>query len=686
MDRRTGDRRQNTSSSADISIPSIGEIIGILMKRRLLITVLMFSPLIVGGVYLKTKPESYRAVATVMIENQQINLAAFQDILGDVKFDNLTVPTQVQVISSPTLAQETISSLNIKKDDKNNLYIDTNEAQPAEIDPSKISYELTQSFQGNLEVKQQGASRVIEIAFKSNDPATAAAIANAHTKRYVYSLIQQKKKQAEHIDAWIQKQIIQLKEEGLKKSKAVQKFRSETGMVMGPNSQDIVYQQISDIAAQITPIETKELDLKARMETLSGGNTTAISEIVTSDLIQSLKSQASEASQKLQSLRADLGEKHPQIIALRQEVDQINGDIAREIKNIKKSIEIELKTITKQKEMLQAKLDELKAQADKSQDYQITLQSLQVEESASSKLLDSFLARSEEIKSQIDFTRPDVRIVSLADVPNKPAGSKKTILLVLIAMFSAVFAIGTALLLELIDDGVHKKEDVRRLMHMKLLGCLPKEKNPIKNILDKKRTAFTEEIKRLYIHLSAQQDCKVIVFSSTAHDEGKSTTAISLAYYLNSIGKKTIIIDADTLSPTIAGITMLQEKPGLYELLSGTSSINDVIKQDINGLHIIPSGEKSSLVADLLLAGKFDKYLASLNVAYDYVLIDTSPALLAPDAEVLSRFADQVIIVSLWAKTPMKKIKQAGEILRQFSKTTPYVILNKLPAHLLKEK
>ncbi|MBK9584304.1 MAG: hypothetical protein IPO55_00020 [Alphaproteobacteria bacterium] len=119
---------------------------------------------------------------------------------------------------------------------------------------------------------------------------------------------------------------------------------------------------------------------------VQSGSTHGITDIVESRLVQDLKSRASVAAQKLQSLRAELGSNHPEVIAARQEVSQINGDIAREVANIRKSIENELTTVTKQKSLLEANLVKLQKQADELQGKLITLQALQMEEQSSSKL------------------------------------------------------------------------------------------------------------------------------------------------------------------------------------------------------------------------------------------------------------------------------------------------------------
>lgn len=683
MNRRKTDRMSDNAQ--EIHIPKVRDIFNIFLKRRFLITFLLFPPIILGGIYIKNKPDLYQATATVLIENQQYNLTDFNDVLGDVKFDNLTVPTQVQVISSPNLAQETIKTLNLEEGDNKNIVIKSLENQNHQSDSAVGSFQITQNFLKNLSVKQQGASRIIEISYKSQNPEIAAFVANGHAKQYVYAQIRVKKQQANILNNWISKQIVQLKEESIKKSRAAQKFRSDTGMVFGKNSQELVYQQISDIAAQITSIETKEMDLKARQDMLSGKSGSNIIEVVDSYLIQSLKSELSSASQKLQSLRSDQGERHPQVVALRQEIDQINGDIAREISNIKKSIQNDLGTITKQKELLKSKLLNLQKEADVSQVNQITLQSLQVEEAASAKILDSFLERSEQIKSQIDFTRPDVRIVSFADIPAKPIGFQKNLIILIIVGFSLILALSIAILVEHLDDRIRNKDEIRRLLNLKAVGLFPKEINPIKSTLERKRTAFTEEIKRVYIHLSTESKNKTIVFCSSHHDEGKSTIALSLGYYLVSIGKNVIVVDADTFYPSLSKMAMIPQEPGFYELLSGISTLNQTIIRDKYGLSFIVSGEQTSFISDLLMAGKFDKYLAILKEKYDYVLIDSSNVLLTSEVEVVARLADQVILVAEWGKTSIRKIKAASEILRQFTTTPPLLIINKMKASELIE-
>ena len=73
------------------------------------------------------------------------------------------------------------------------------------------------------------------------------------------------------------------------------------------------------------------------------------------------------------------------------------------------------------------------------------------------------------------------------------------------------------------------------------------------------------------------------------------------------------------------------------------------------------------------------RLLTQLKTQYDYILIDCAPTLQTTDSEIIAGQADKVVMIVEWAKTPQKKLKKIAEILRQFSKETPHVILNKHP-------
>ncbi len=664
MDRRATDRRKEQDNN--IYIPDIFEIWDMFYKHKKMVLITILLPTLLCFVFLKSSAKTYRATSSVILENENLNLSDFHDILQTTKFDNLTVPTQIEVITSISMVKNTIASLQKSEKDTKNF--------------DKYFKDLSiKDFLKNLHVNQQGTSRVINISYDSKNPEVAAKIANTHTKVYVYSLIEAKKSHAKKINDWVSQQIENLKTESVEKSQAVQKFKSDNGMIKGLNSEDLIYQQISDIAKQLSPIETKELDLKARVELVRNGKDDSIREVITSDLIQRLKTRSSETAQKLQSLRTDFGKNHPEVIATQRELSQINYDMNREISNIRKSIENELETTSSQKRFLNEKLEELQNKADTLQEKQIELQSLEISEAASRKQLDNFFVRSEEIKSQIDFARADVNIVSEAEIPIEPKSSKKVLVIAAVLILSSVFAIMMVIFTEIIASGISRKDDVQRLLNIKLLGTLPKEYSPLSRVLSKQRSQYIEQIKRIYIQISADKNIKTILFTAAKNNEGKTLTAVAMAYYLGSIGKKIIIIDANTIKPKISLLTNTNNEPGFYELLSKEATLNDVISDNENSISVIPAGAQATYSSDYLLSGAFTPYLEELKTAFDYIIIDTASANETSDAELLAQLCDHTIIVCTWAKTPKKMLKGVCDKIKTLSGNKTSLILNKTP-------
>lgn len=679
MERRKSDRRRNNANEE----PNVLDLIRIVFKRAFLVAVITLLPTVSAFIYLKKLPDMYKATASVLLEAQEINLADFNDILTGMKFDNLTVPTQVQVIGSPALIKRTLATLDLAMDSKGALkkrstIADESGTAAQGADRDAQDYKIFKAFSDALDVKQQGTSRVIEITFTSSEAALAAEVVNAHAEQYLLSKQKDKQDLAKTIDTWLTKQIGDLKDQSLKKSRAAQQFRAENGMVQGEGSQELIFAQISSLAKEIARIESKALDLQARHELMSKNGAYGTSDVVGSPLIQELKSRASLSAQKLKSLRSQYGPNHPEVTAARDEVAQINRDLDREVSNIKKSVENELVAVRNQQQILERNLETLQTAASGMQEKMIMLQTLKTEEQASMNLLDSFLARSEEIKSQIDFTRPDVSISSLADIPRDPVSSKKLLILLAVSAFSFMVALCVVFVLEISERGLKTRDEINKLAGLSVTGALPRTRLPISNIIKNDRSLFIEEIKRLFIHISAEGKGKTLLFTSSRRGEGKSTLAAAVAYYMRNIGLKVLLIDADTLNPVMAGVTMTPPSPGLYEMLSGRQPPDKAYSRDRHGLFVMPSGERTPYLSDLILGGKLQPYLERLRTQFDFIIFDCAPVLSVSDAEALSALVDQTLIVLEWGVTPREEFVKAAEILIKTSKVKPSVVFNKV--------
>lgn len=656
MDRRKTDRR--TDGLRDMYMFDLQDLMDILWRRKALIIGFMLIALIPGLMYIVTKPNMYEATAIVMMEEPDYNLADFSEAMGTAaRIDESTFATQLSILVSPRLIEETLREVTKEK---------------------TITEAQIKNFYGNLTVAPVGKSRVLTIAYKSKNAEETATIVNAHVQNFIDYRLETKKQQIEVINKWLNEQVAKLKEDSQKKGQAIQEFRGESGIVLGPDAQNLIYQQISELTQQLVPLETQRILLQSKADALNADGATAdLPDVMASEVVKDLKSQLSAAEQELRALSAQYGKSHPSRQAAQKRVSQIYGDLARETKSIRASINMELEAVTKQTELLNARIDELNQQADQTQNQSLTMESLQGELEANRKLLVAYMDKFQEIKTKMDLSNSDIRILNMAEVPVEPNGPGKVLQSLILLVLSVFFAIGAVLMLELVDRGIENENDVKRVLNLKLLGSLPFTKNPLNAITGKNKSPYAEEMKRIYLALSARKSPQTILVTSAANGEGKTTFALSLAQYLSSIKSRVIIVDADTDSPSLATLAGTDVAPGFAELMSGSNDYTKAVKRDGANLAVIPAGDRDRNSVDILSSNAFPQMLETLKSQYDYVILDCANAQSSTDAEVIAGQVDNVILVAQWNKTPKKALKKVAENLRQHARDIPSVILNK---------
>lgn len=138
---------------------------------------------------------------------------------------------------------------------------------------------------------------------------------------------------------------------------------------------------------------------------------------------------------------------------------------------------------------------------------------------------------------------------------------------------------------------------------------------------------------------------------------GKSTSTFFLSHRLASYGAKVLVIDADPQGNlTVAfnleeeyGVTLDDETPILLDVMSGDSSLKDVIIDIYPNLHLVPSTPLNSVLDNTIRdhhknpSKPLKKALETLIDQYDFVLIDCAPALNLTNTTIVAA-SDMVIM------------------------------------------
>jgi len=150
---------------------------------------------------------------------------------------------------------------------------------------------------------------------------------------------------------------------------------------------------------------------------------------------------------------------------------------------------------------------------------------------------------------------------------------------------------------------------------------------------------------------------QTIVITSPNKQEGKTTVTTNLAIALAEINRRVLLIDADMRLPRIHQIFDLPNTSGLSDFLHERRPIEEyheeelVRKTHVPNLYAMLAGPARSNLARLLYSTRMKELILRFRGTFDMILIDSAPVLLVPDARILGRSADGIILVIRAHKT-----------------------------------
>src|SRR5215469_12894721 len=165
---------------------------------------------------------------------------------------------------------------------------------------------------------------------------------------------------------------------------------------------------------------------------------------------------------------------------------------------------------------------------------------------------------------------------------------------------------------------------------------------------------------RLY-QLREKTNLKSILVTSALPQEGKSFTASNLAQVLvRQHGRRVLLVDADLRGPRLHQMLGTKQGPGLAEYLLAQSDEFSIMQRGLLAdLFFIPSGVHIENPAELVANGRLRLLLQRVAPLFDWIVIDSPPAVPVSDASVLATACDGVLMVVRANVTPSDVARKA---------------------------
>ncbi len=523
----------------------------------------------------------------------------------------------------------------------------------------------------NLRVRSQPNTRLIVVSCDSTDPRLAAEFVTTLIAEYIERNLDSRWKTTESTGEWLARQMEDVKIRLEKSDEALQAYARSAGLVFTSEKDSVAEQRLRQLQEELSRAQADRVARQSKYETALRAAPESLPEVIDDGSLRDYQSKLAELRRQMAELTTAFTAQHPKVRRVQAQISELEAGLEKERANIVRRIRNEFEAGQRREQLLEAEYAAqarlVGEQADKVTHYNI----LKREVDTNRQLHESMLQRVKEAGVASALRASNIRVVDPAKAPPapyKPDVSTNSFLGMLTGFLAgAAFVV----IRERGDHTLRQPGDAQACLEVAELGVVPSGAVGIRRRLQLRpecrrpagefalvtwesglspiAESFRAIVASLILAAENGSRPRAVVVSSPNAGEGKTTVAVNLAIALSEINQRVLLIDADLRKPSLHEIFCLENRVGLTGVLTGRTtawaSSGAVETTHIPGLSVLPGGASADRAPRLLHSPRLGELLRSVRLQFDTVVIDTPPVLAMPDARVVSRLADSVVLV-----------------------------------------
>jgi len=174
-----------------------------------------------------------------------------------------------------------------------------------------------------------------------------------------------------------------------------------------------------------------------------------------------------------------------------------------------------------------------------------------------------------------------------------------------------------------------------------------------------------DTVRTMVVHALGSTETGVLMITSAAPAEGKTTLAGCVAESLARVGCRTLLVDGDLRRPTAPERYGVPPGPGVAEILRGEVAVLECCHWvEGLGLWVLPAGQDSAAASELLAKGAWQELIQQVREAFEFVVVDTAPVLSVVDPLLMAPACDGVVLAVLRDVSRMDLLTETTNRLR----------------------
>jgi capsular exopolysaccharide synthesis family protein len=636
----------------------------LLWRGRALIATTALVSLAVGLLVAYLQTPEYRAAAMVQIEPPTPTFLSVTDALvgGGNYWQNADFyNTEFKVLRSKGLGEKVVEKLKLQ---------DRTPFKEA-LDPGGL-------FMSHVSIDPVPESRLVLIQVTHHNPVEAALWANTLADVYVDQTVAKRVEAARKAYDWLQErlaatqQTMREAQDRLFKSYQTQDLFVPEGSVSAVSA-SITKLNEDHIAAQARRIALEAALKQADQMRARGQSLDTVPQVAADALVVNLNGQLTALDLELSRLKEKFREAHPEVQKVQAQIDQVRKAKNERATQIVGGLRAEYAQLQRREFELRAAIDAQKAQAATQSRKGAELDALRKESESSKNLYEVLLQKLNETDIAASIRNNNVSLVERAAPPLWPVRPEKKKIATL-ALFLGLLA-GVALVLgrDFLDNTIKDPEEMERYLHLDLLAAVPRYDESTVHLV----TEAYQNLRTSLIFARREEGGQVVLITSTAPQEGKTTTLVNIAKLLASSGEKTVVLDFDLRRAQLHSRLGLTREPGVTNFFVKHEELDALIRPTrVANLFALTAGPLPPNPPALLARRAVAELFEHLRRQFEWVLVDSPPLASVTDALLVARHADVVVYVVQHNKMDKKLVKRNVTALRKATPNLLGAVLN----------
>jgi len=716
------------------------ELWDVVWKRRTIVLAALGICLVLTALLSFTQTPQYEATAQILIEDQGSARYNLQDFLNAPSVSNndflgTYFNTQLRIVRSRSLAGRVVQKMNLgaraefqaglgKK--KNVLemvkYVVTFRWLKAEKSPaepelkgnerSELETEYATLLLENLKVRPVPETRLVNLSYVSPYPRFSQEVVNTLAQEYIDYTIEMRSEATQQTSDFLTDQIKKLRDDLDALERRQTRYSQEKKILPLSDKDKNTATQYDSAADAYSKAQFARIAAQTKFQELQRLRLDSLPQNVSDPTIQTLRANYLQAKGEYdEKIKTTYTPSHPEMIQLKTKIDTLEGQLKAEIQKAVELASSEYSQALANENRLKQMVDDKRTEVTQQNNDALYYAGLESDAQKTRELISTLVAQQKttQVSTMLSGLKTsNIKIVDEALVPEDPVSPNIKRNLIVAFLLGLMLGVGLAFGAHYLDNTIKNPEDLDKLTGLPSLGLIPHFSpngsggkgvyaspygDSVSQGAEAAHITEVELINHLFPKISIAEDYrnvrtsilfsridsdqKIIAFTSTQPQEGKSATISNIAISFAQMGEKVLAIDADLRKPRLHKIFQVRNTVGLSDVLTGRIDLDEAIqKTPVAHFSLLPSGPHPPNPAELLNSRKMKELLEMVRSRFEIVLIDLPPVLAVVDPMIVAAMTDMTIIVLKTGKTTRKPLLRTIEELRKAKARIAGVIFN----------